>query len=196
MVLKVALSGPDPETVQGIYKVAFPVDVGRDEKVKYLDVYGWIMNFRMLSSLIVVLIACSLCAACTSTGETSGPSPTPTPAVTATPAPTAPGSLTPGPTQTMPPGKEIEFQITGGFPSRVTNDLTIEFRGGKGQEYVTKIDVRVTKASGEIVTDTLQPRIGDSVTISHAKGDNRVEITAALVTGGSYKVHDEIVAVP
>ncbi len=154
------------------------------------------MNFRLLSALIVLLVAFSLCAACTGSGGDAGPSPTETPAVTATPAPTTPVSLTPGPTQTMPPGKEVEFQLTGGYPSRVTNDLYIAFRGGKGQEFVKSIDVRVTKSTGEVVTDTLRPIIGDELIIHNAKGENRVEITVALVTGGSYKIKDQIVEVP
>ncbi|WP_243668548.1 hypothetical protein [Methanoculleus chikugoensis] len=115
-----------------------------------------------------------------------------TPAATATPV-----SLTPGPTQTAPPGKEVEFQLTGGYPSRVTNDLYIAFSGGKGQDYVTKIDVRVTKSTGgEVITDTLQPIRGDDIIIQNAKGENRVEISVSLVTGGTYKVKDQIVVVP
>jgi len=154
------------------------------------------MNFRLLPALIVLLLAFSLSAACTGSDEPAGPSPTETPVVTATPAPTAPVSLTPGPTQTMPPGKEVEFQLTGGFPSRVTNDLYIAFSGGKGQEFVTSIDVRVTKSTGEVVTETMQPIKGDELIIHNAKGENRVEITVALVTGGSYKIKDQIVEVP
>jgi len=166
--------------------------------VKYLDVHECFMNFRLLSALIVLLVAFSLCAACTGSGEPTGPSQTQTPAVTATPAPTTSVSLTPGPTQTVPPGKEVEFQLTGGYPSRVTNDLYIGFRGGKGQDFVTSIDVRVTKSTGEVITDTLRPVVGDAgeLIIHNAKGENRVEITVALVTGGSYKVKDEIVKVP
>jgi hypothetical protein len=38
--------------------------------------------------------------------------------------------------------------------------------------------------------------IGDELVIKNSKGDNRVEITISLVTGGSYKVRDEIVRVP
>jgi hypothetical protein len=58
------------------------------------------------------------------------------------------------------------------------------------------INLRVTKSTGEVVTRTMQPRIGDAVTINEAEGENRVEITVSLVTGGSYKVTDEIVKVP
>ena len=99
----------------------------------------------------------------------------------------------------MPPGKEVTFQITPGYPSPFTHDLTITFNGGKGQDYVSKengIKLRVTKPTGEVVEKTMQPRIGDAVTISNAEGENRVEITVSLVTGGSYKVTDEIVKVP
>ncbi|MDV2480601.1 hypothetical protein F8E02_00985 [Methanoculleus sp. Wushi-C6] len=154
------------------------------------------MNFRLLSSLIVLLIACSLCAACTGTSETPGPSATQTPTVTATPVPATPASLTPGPTQTAPPGKEVEFQITENYPSRVTSDLTITFVGGAGQSYVTGIDLRVTKANGEVVTSPMQPITREEFTVNNAKGENRVEITVAFVTGGSYKVVDRIVKVP
>lgn len=154
------------------------------------------MNFRLLSSLIVLLFVSSLCAGCTGSGDTPGPSPTGTTAVTATPAPTTQVPLTPGPTQTAPPGKEVEFQLTGGYPSRVTNDLYVAFRGGKGQDFVKSIDVRVTKANGEVVTGAMQPVIGNEFIVNHAKGENRVEITVAFVTGGSYKVRDEIVNVP
>ena len=156
------------------------------------------MNFRLLPALIVLLLAFSLGAACTGSGGEAGPS-TPGTGIPATPAPTTEVSLKPGPTQTMPPGKEVAFQITAGYPSRFTHDLTITFSGGKGQDFVNKengINLRVTKSTGEVVTKTMQPRIGDAVTINEAEGENRVEITVSLVTGGSYKVTDEIVKVP
>ena len=153
------------------------------------------MNFRLLPALIVLLLAFSLGAACTGSGGEAGPS-TPGTGIPATPAPTTEVSLKPGPTQTMPPGKEVTFQITPGYPSQFTHDLTITFNGGKGQDYVNGIALRVTKSNGEVVEKTLQPRIGDAVTINEAEGDNRVEITVSLVTGGSYKVTDEVVKVP
>lgn len=154
------------------------------------------MNFRLLSALIVLLLAFSLCAGCTGSGEPAGPSTTQTPAVTATPVPTTSVSLTPGPTQTVPPDKAIEFQLTGGYPSRVTNDLSIVFSGGKGQDFVKSIDVVVTKSTGEVVTETMRPIRGEEIILQNSKGANRVEITVALVTGGSYKVVDKIVEVP
>ncbi|WP_156147528.1 hypothetical protein [Methanoculleus bourgensis] len=84
-----------------------------------------------------------------------------------------------------------------GYPSRFTHDLTITFSGGKGQDLLKKnIDVRVTKSTGEVITETLEPVIGDEITIKEAKGENRVEITVSLVTGGTYKIIDKIVEVP
>ncbi|MFA5614278.1 MAG: hypothetical protein WC993_07405 [Methanoculleus sp.] len=156
------------------------------------------MKTRLLSALIVLLLAFAFSAACTGSENGGVPPTTETSPTTALPAaPTTPASLTPGPTQTMPPGKEVAFQITAGYPSRFTHDLTITFSGGKGQDLLKKnIDVRVTKSTGEVITETLQPVIGDAVTITEAKGENRVEITVSLVTGGTYKVIDEIVEVP
>ena len=120
----------------------------------------------------------------------------PDPTVTATPAPTTSGSLTPGPTQTVPPGKEVEFELTGGFPSRVTNDLYIKFIGGKGWDYVKSIDIHVTKSNGEVITEAMEPTPNKELIIHNAKGDNRVAITVSLITGGTYTVIDEIVEVP
>lgn len=154
------------------------------------------MNFRLLPALIVLLVAFSLCAACTGSDEPTGPSQTQTPGVTATPASTISVSLTPGPTQAAPPGKEVVFGIEPGYPSRYTHDLTITFNGGKGQEFVTGIDLRVTKSTGEVIAQKMQPIKGDNVILKNAQGENRVEITVAFVTGGSYKVTDEIVTVP
>lgn len=154
------------------------------------------MNFRLLSALIVILLAFSFCAACTGSDDTGGTSPTEAPTATETAAPTTPVSLTPGPTQTLPPGKEVEFQVEAGYPSRFTHDLTVTFSGGKGQDFVKNINLRVTKSTGEVVTETLKPTIGDEVTISNAEGENRVEITVSLYSGESCKVKDEIVEVP
>lgn len=171
---------------------------GCDERVKYLDVYECFMDSRLLSVLIVLLLAFSLSAACTGTGEPAEPT---TPRETATTAETpvattAPVSLTPGPTQTAPPGKEVDFQIEGGYPSRITHDLTITFSGGKGQDFITNIDVRVTKSTGEVITESLPPIKGEEITLQNAKGENRVEITVSFITGGSFKVVDKIVEVP
>lgn len=156
------------------------------------------MNFRLLSVLTVLLLGFLLCAGCTGTGGDADPTtPRATATITQAPAATAaPVSLTPGPTQTVPPGKEIDFQLQGGYPSRITHDLYIAFSGGKGQDFITKIDVRVTKPTGEVITDTLQPVRGDDIIIQNAKGENRVEISVSLVTGGTYKVKDQIVVVP
>lgn len=155
------------------------------------------MNLRLLPALIVLLIGLSLCAACTDTGGAAGPTtPGETATGTETPAPTGTPSLIPEPTQTAPPGKEITFQTEGGYPSRATHDLTITFSGGLGQDFVTKIDVRVTKSTGEVITDTLPAIKGEEITLHDAKGENRVEITATYFTGESLKVVDKIVVVP
>ncbi|NMA11047.1 MAG: hypothetical protein GX932_08605, partial [Methanomicrobiales archaeon] len=37
---------------------------------------------------------------------------------------------------------------------------------------------------------------GDDIIIQNAKGENRVEITVSFVTGGTFKVKDQIVEVP
>lgn len=156
------------------------------------------MNFRLLSALIVLLLAFSLSAACTGSGDPADPTtPRETATIGETPEPTTTAvSLTPGPTQTAPPGKEVEFGIEPGYPSRFTHDLTITFNGGKGQDYVTNIDVCVTKSTGEVLTEKMQPVKGDEFIIQHAKGENRVEITVSFVTGGTFKIRDQIVEVP
>ncbi|MGI6022921.1 MAG: hypothetical protein ACOX8D_07305 [Methanoculleus sp.] len=156
------------------------------------------MKIRLLSALVVFLLALTFSAACIGSENGDGSPTTGIPGTAeGTEATTTPVSLTPGPTQTMPPGKEVAFQVTPGYPSRFKHDLTITFNGGKGQDLLKKnIEVRVTKSTGEVVTETLQPIIGDAVTISDAEGENRVEVSVSLVTGGTYKVIDRIVEVP
>ncbi|MCK9297971.1 MAG: hypothetical protein M0P21_03275 [Methanoculleus sp.] len=144
----------------------------------------------------MLLFAFSLSAACTGSGDPAGPSPQETATITETPAPTTTTvSLTPGPTETVPPGKEIEFEVMEGLTPTITDDLRIVFVGGKGQDFVKSIDVRVTKSTGEVVDETMQPIRGDELIIQNAKGENRVEISVTLVTGGPYKIIDRIVAV-
>ncbi len=156
------------------------------------------MKVRLLSALVVLLLAFTFFAACTGSGGNGGSPTTDAPGATEGAVTTeTPASLTPGPTQTMPPGKEVAFQVTPGYPSRFKHDLTVTFNGGKGQDLLKKdIEVRVTKSTGEVVDRTLQPIIGDAVTISDAEGENRVEVTVSLVTGGTYKVIDRIEKVP
>ncbi|HOB17292.1 MAG TPA: hypothetical protein PKK74_01150 [Candidatus Methanoculleus thermohydrogenotrophicum] len=154
------------------------------------------MKTRSLTALIILLLAFAFCAACIGSEDGGGPPSTETPEATTTPVTTTtPASLKPGPTETPPPGKEVEFQIAPGYPSR--NDLTITFRGGKGQNLLKNINVRVTKSTGEVIEETLKPIVGSDgeVTITDAKGENRVEIIVSYVTGGTYKVKDEIVKV-
>lgn len=149
------------------------------------------MKFRLLSALIVLLLALALFAACVDSDGDDGTS-SETPEAT-----TSTATLAPGPVQTMPPGKEVEFQILPGHPSRYKHDLTVAFRGGKGQNLLKKeIDLRVTKSTGEVVTEVLKPNIGNEVIITDAEGKNRVEVTVSLVTGGTYKIIDKIVEVP
>jgi hypothetical protein len=164
------------------------------EKVKYIDIYSWHMNVRLLPILVALLLIFSFSAACTGTEEPSGPSPTET--AQETPAPTGtPPSLIPEPTQTLPPGKEVTFEVSEGLTPTITDDLRIVFSGGKGQDFVKGIDVVVIKSTGEVVTGTMEPIKGKELIISDAKGENRVQITVSLVTGGSYKVVDRIVEV-
>jgi len=167
---------------------------GRGEKVKYIDTHSWHMNFRLLPLLVALLLVFSFSAGCTGSEESNGLTPTETAQATAAPTETPP-SLIPEPTQTLPPGKEVTFEVSEGLTPTITDDLRIVFSGGKGQDFVKSIDVVVIKSTGEVVTGSMKPIKGEELIISDAKGENRVQITVSLVTGGSYKVVDKIVEV-
>lgn len=151
--------------------------------------------------LILVLSVVTLLlvfAGCTQAPETPPATATPTPVpptTLPTETPTQPlGMGIPGPTQTLPPQYSLTFQVTTN--GRTTDPITyVALNGGNGMNFVTQIDVILTKPDGTSDTQSMMPPhfSGQNVAMACSTWQNRVEIWTIAPEVGRIKVYDEIV---
>jgi hypothetical protein len=139
----------------------------------------------------------------TGTGETGGvsnpatitPTPGPTVArtVTPTPAPTpAPASkaLVPLPTQTVPAGQKLYFQVT---KSPITAKILVSFAGSAGHGSIRSADIKVTHPDGSVATGMILPLKGiTEIILDGSKETDRLEIIALMSDGETYRVYDKL----
>ncbi|KUG19638.1 MAG: hypothetical protein KO206_08835 [Methanomicrobiaceae archaeon] len=142
----------------------------------------------LLISLLAVLAALSLAAGCVDAPAVEEDQ-TPTPAPTQSPTPAQTPTTGASPTQTLPPTRYVEVQINR---DPLNTDITVFFRGGVGQEWVSSIDVTVTPEGGTPETASLEPRVGSQVTLPGSRGTDRVEVVVTLRSGESYRIKDEM----
>ena len=142
----------------------------------------------------IVLVIAILAAGCTGTKPTPAETtvvttvPTTIP-TTAAPVTTPPGSTQPGPTQTLPSNQEVSISVEKAGTYATT--IITSFDGGKGLNYVSRIEVKVTRPDGSIVTGPLQPIVGSTLELEGTNGTDRVEVTVFMKDGKVYKVIDQ-----
>ncbi|HOX34847.1 MAG TPA: hypothetical protein P5217_05845 [Methanoregulaceae archaeon] len=145
--------------------------------------------------IVFALVAAVLAAGCT--GTQSPPATTtavPTTGITAVPttevpATTPSGSTVPGPTETIPPNQAVS--ITAEKAGTYSTTIITSFDGGKGNNFVSRIDVKVTRPDGSVVTGSLQPIVGNTLELEGTNGTDRVEVTVFMKDGKVYKVIDQ-----
>jgi len=157
------------------------------------------MNAKALTVVLLILAVACLSAGCTST------TPPPEPVATTVPTtiettiipttevmstPTA-SPLVPGPTETIPPVTAVSINVEKAGIYSTT--IITHFDGGKGMSQVSRIDVRVTRPDGSVVTGIVKPEKGETLELEGTKGDDRVEVTVTMKSGVSYKVYDQLV---
>lgn len=125
---------------------------------------------------------------------TSLPEPTPAktipPTVKATSAP-ASSALVPQPTQTIPAGQKLYFQVK---KSPITAKILVTFAGSAGHGSMKSADIRVTHPDGSVATGIILPLKGiTEIILDGSKETDRVEIIALMSDGGTYRVYDELV---
>jgi len=159
------------------------------------------MHFRSVFALFVVLVLLLTAAGCT---QPATPPATPAPtavetiaAKTPTPVPTTPASLTPGPTQTLPPVWGLDVQVaSNGFSPDPQIITTV--RGGKGLNFIQQIDVKVTRSDGKVETGVIPKplKIGDFVSLGSTTAPgyrDRAEVWATTPQGERVKIYDAFV---
>jgi hypothetical protein len=97
---------------------------------------------------------------------------------------------TPGPVQTLPPGKDVTIQINEKDTSYAT--ITVIFSGGEGQIAVRDILVMVTHPDGTVLTGHLPPVKGEELVFQGTRDTDRIEVWVTLNTGIRYKVIDQL----
>ncbi|MDD1715569.1 MAG: hypothetical protein LUQ01_01075 [Methanolinea sp.] len=131
---------------------------------------------------------------------------TQTPGTPATPTPTVPVTVPATPPQTQAPTQAptlgyIDGPIPTNYDVSVQVDrntivtppiITATFRGGKGINFVSSIQVVVTRSDGQVIEKTMQkPQVNDKVEIEGTRGKDRVSVFVNLVDGNRYKIYDQ-----
>lgn len=151
-------------------------------------------NFILIT---LILTGCVVLAGCTGSPppvQPATPSPTPTPEPTTIPptpeetpavVPTSEYSIFDGPV-TQPPA-ELEVSVSA-RKDPVYNQITVVFDGGKGQQLLQSISVRVTTSDGIVTEQPLPPNRGAEIEFAGSKGVDRVQVAAYYKNGASYLI--------
>lgn len=149
---------------------------------------------------IFILMVCVLSAGCTSPTEarikpysTTGPIPMP---ITTSPS-TSTVVSTPQSVETLPYEQNVNIEVGKQRPDA---SIHMIFLGGKGEDYVQNIMVRVTRSDGTVEEKYLndgirRPRPYDEMVIDGSRGVDQVAVFLTSL-GKTYKIYDKPVAYP
>jgi len=146
--------------------------------------------------LIVLFIGMVCIAGCTSdTGEATA---TPTPVPVQTPVPTTPAApdLVPQPTDVVPTTQFVDVATS---KDPITGDITVTFRGGKGQNQVNDIKAVVISGTGATTTKYLEPDVNAEAVFTvddgeATRGEDRIIVTVSFNDATSYKIYDDVLS--
>lgn len=162
------------------------------------------MNYRIFLVIAGILCALLLSAGCTQTPATP-PTTTVATTVPTTVPPTAPPTqvttvaipsttIEPGVVATLPPEYTVEVSVDRNVVS-IDPKITTTFRGGKGINFVTAMDVTVTRSDGTTETkQIIKPKANDQVVIMGTTGSDRVVVKVTTADGKNYTIYDQMMA--
>ncbi|MCQ8894561.1 MAG: hypothetical protein NQU46_08045 [Methanolinea sp.] len=102
--------------------------------------------------------------------------------------PESPPSLQPGPTQTVPPGTEVQVQV---HKDPSNGEISFLFSGGPGQKVLRSIEVEVIRQDGTSLKGTLRPIILEEVILQGTRGGtDRVQVRVSYLSGSTYTIID------
>jgi len=162
------------------------------------------MNAKFLSIAVILLSLALLSAGCTFLSKPApAATPVPTPEIvettevptdvaTAATTTRAASSLVPSPTDVLPESQSVSVSVEKAGTYSTT--IMTSFNGGKGLMAVARMDVRVTKPDGTVVTDGIdKPVMGSIVEIEGTKGSDRTEVILTMKSGSVVKIYDQLV---
>ena len=148
------------------------------------------MNYKLVTVCVLLLAALVFVAGCV---DSNDPSETPTPTPTVTPTVNPDFSLTPGPTDEFPAGKDVTVQI-GRDSNKPT--ITATYAGGKGTNQISRVEVTLYRADdSQIITQQFgkEPKIGTELVFegsSTPSTSDRVKVVAYYYSGEVVVVSD------
>ena len=114
---------------------------------------------------------------------------TPVPAGTPTPASRG---LTPQPTQVIPSGQKVSFQVQ---KSPATSRILVIYEGSLGWDSIRSADIKVTHPDGSVSSGIIHPMKGiTEMIVDGSQQADRVEIIAQMYSGERYRVYDQLVS--
>jgi hypothetical protein len=102
----------------------------------------------------------------------------------------------PQPTDVLPTTQFIDVATS---KDPITGDITVTFRGGKGQNQVNDITVVVISGTGVTTTKDIEPRVNAEAVFTvedgeATKGEDRVMVSASFFDGSSYRIYDDVLS--
>jgi hypothetical protein len=162
------------------------------------------MQAKVFLTSFILIGMFLLVAGCT---QTTIPPPTTTTTPTTVHTTAAPPTMqptTPATVTTTPALDSIEGPLPSQYMVDVQVDrntvstaptITVTFRGGKGINFVSSMDVVLTRSDGQVAKETiLKPRVNSQVTMDGTRGTDRVQVFVTMVDGNRYRVYDQELA--
>ena len=116
----------------------------------------------------------------------------PTPAETPAPTPKVSNALVPQPTQVLPGGQKVYFQVQ---KDPVSGKISVRYEGSTVANSVTSADITITQPGGAVTTGIILPLKGvTELTLAGSKGADRVEILARMTNGQTYRIFDQLLS--
>lgn len=154
----------------------------------------------------IIILLCTLTVLLLAAGCTQAPAQTPATATTTTTSPiqtpqtTVPTTVvittsTPEVVQTLPEAYAVEVQVASSGVS-VDPKMITTFRGGRGINFVTQVEVVNKRGDGKIETAVKShPNVGDTIELASSGGDNdRISVYVTISNGQKYLIFDQVVS--
>lgn len=155
------------------------------------------MNVRYLTGVLMILTVLMTAGCTQATPPVTPTTAPPETTVTAVPVSTTLVSSTPEPTQTLPDVWSLDVQVQSNGVS-IDPLITVSVQGGKGLNFIQRVDVRVTRSDGVVETGEITKPLYKGKEISlrstTAMGyKDRAEVWAITPQGDRIKIYDDYV---